>query len=46
VVSRVQAGPVSIRIRRPVGRAQLVVKTIPRHYSAWGVERTKRIRGR
>jgi len=46
VVSRVQAGPVSIRVRRPVGRAQLVVKTRPRHYSAWGVERTKRIPGR
>lgn len=43
VVRRVQAGPASIRIRRPARRARLVVKTRPRHYTAWGVEGTRRI---
>jgi len=42
----VQPGPVTLRIRRPAKRAQLVVKTRPRHYTAWAAEDTRWVRAR
>jgi hypothetical protein len=44
VEAAVRPGPVTMRIRRPAGRSQLVVRTRPQYYAAWATEDGKWIR--